>query len=87
MSSKDKNKRHYLGYYLIVLCLLVFASNSYGQVEAMPLQFLKKQEMRHKDIKGEIYLERGWHFGSPPPIEFPIFRFDLRPAHKPYIIE
>jgi len=37
-------------------------------------------------IKGEIYIERGWHFGSPPPIIIPIPNFDILPAKEPYDI-
>jgi parallel beta-helix repeat protein len=38
-------------------------------------------------VKGEIYLERGWHMGSPPSIDLSIFRFDWYPANAPYDIE
>ena len=37
-------------------------------------------------INGEIYLERGWHFGSPTPIEMKIDCYDWTPARKPYDI-
>jgi len=37
-------------------------------------------------INGEIYLERGWHFGSPPPIEMKISCIDWNPAKEPYDI-
>ena len=37
-------------------------------------------------VKGEIYLERGWHWGSPPPIDLSIFRLDWHPAKEPYDI-
>jgi outer membrane protein OmpA-like peptidoglycan-associated protein len=41
-----------------ILFLLVVASNSYGQIETSSLQFLKEQEIKNKDSKGEIYLGR-----------------------------
>ena len=37
-------------------------------------------------INGEIYLERGWHFGSPPPIELEISCIDWISARRPYNI-
>ena len=81
MRSKDKNKWLYIGCYLIILYSLVFASNSYGQVETTPLQFLKKQEMRHKDIKGEIYL------GRVMTITYPIYDVDADEKYHPILLE
>ena len=37
-------------------------------------------------IEGEIYLERGWHMGAPPPIDMPWVLYDLNPAKKSYDI-
>ena len=37
-------------------------------------------------IIGEIYLERGWHMGSPPSIEMKFYCLDLTPARNPYNI-
>ena len=45
--------------FFIIVATLVLASLqgvSYGQVETNPLQFLKKQEMKHRDMRGEVYL-------------------------------
>jgi len=30
--------------------------NSYGQTESSPLEFLKEQERRHRDVREEVYL-------------------------------
>jgi len=37
-------------------------------------------------ISGEIYAERGWHFGSPPPISIRCLRIDWHSAQEPYDI-
>ena len=42
-------------------------------------------KMIHR-INGEIYLERGWHLGSPPPIELEISCIDWISARRPYNI-
>ncbi len=31
-------------------------------------------------------MQRGWHFGSPPSIDFTIFQLDCHPAKEPYNI-
>jgi parallel beta-helix repeat protein len=35
-------------------------------------------------IPGDIYAERGWHFGSPPPISFKCFRLDWHSSLLPF---
>ena len=35
-------------------------------------------------IPGEIYAERGWHFGSPPPISIQCFRLDWHAAPRQF---
>ena len=37
-------------------------------------------------IQGRIYMQRGWHFGSPPSIDFTMFKMDWHPAIEPYDI-
>jgi hypothetical protein len=37
-------------------------------------------------ISGEIYAERGWHWGSPPPIQIKCFRIDWLSTQEPYNI-
>jgi parallel beta-helix repeat protein len=38
-------------------------------------------------INGEVYIERGWHFGAPPAIEFDMRCYDWTPSRKPVVIE
>ena len=38
-------------------------------------------------INGEVYIERGWHFGAPPAIEFDMRCFDWTPSREPVVIE
>jgi parallel beta-helix repeat protein len=47
--------------------------------------FWNDSETIHR-VNGEIYLERGWHFGSPPPIEMEVSCLDWMPAREPYNI-
>lgn len=37
-------------------------------------------------VQGRIFMQRGWHFGSPPSIDFTIFQLDCHPAKEPYNI-
>jgi len=48
--------------------------------------FWNDSKLVHK-INGEVYIERGWHFGAPPAIEFDMCCFDWTPSRKPIIIE
>jgi len=37
-------------------------------------------------VQGRIYMQRGWHFGTPPSIDFTMFKMDWHPAIEPYDI-
>jgi len=38
-------------------------------------------------IQGRIFMQRGWHLGSPPSIDFTIFQMDFHPANEPFDIQ
>ncbi len=45
----------------LCLCLMLvhgLSGDCYSQIETTPLEFLREQEIKHKEIKGEVYLGR-----------------------------
>ena len=46
------------GLCLSFLFFSILSGDCYSQIETTPLEFLREQEIKHKDIKGEVYLGR-----------------------------
>ena len=53
-----KSRWFFPGLFLLYSVPLVLATHSYSQIEKSPLEFLREQEFRHKEEKGEVYLGR-----------------------------
>ncbi|MFC1824870.1 OmpA family protein [Thermodesulfobacteriota bacterium] len=51
-----KGKKSFLFMLISTVVLALSQGISFGQVETTPLQFLKQQEMKHREIRGEVYL-------------------------------
>ncbi len=69
------------GLFLSLLVPLVLATLSYGQIETSPLEFLKGQELRHKDEKGEVYL------GKLMTVYFDAYSVDADKNYYPVFLE
>ncbi|MBN2062658.1 MAG: OmpA family protein [Deltaproteobacteria bacterium] len=66
---------------LLFLYLCVPAVDSIGQDDVSPLEFLKEQELRNKDNKGEIYL------GKVMTILYPAYSINAGKEYYPLLLE
>ena len=66
---------------IVSLLLLITTNPCYSQIEATPLEFLKKQELKNKDAKGSIYL------GKVLTLIYPPYAIDADEKYHPFILE
>ena len=64
-----------------LMVLFIMAPDSYGQAEQTPLQFLRGQEVKLKDTKGEVCL------GKALTITYPAYDVDSDEIYHPFFLE
>lgn len=76
-------KKRVTGLYPAVLLLLTYfvVCSAHGQETVAPLQFLKSQEIKHKDSEGEVYL------GNILTIHFPPSGVRVDKKYRPFFLE
>ena len=84
---KSMSHEQYMNKWLAIILFLALVPihltvcKSYGQIEVTPLEFLKKQELKNKDVKGRVYL------GKVMTLTYPAYAVDADKKYHPFLLE